>query len=99
MPLQEELESMTNARPNIDFWYTVDLPSRKWKFILNFDVGDMIRQYMLGPDHEFYTVICGRPPTTKFACIQNVNKFGFSSDCYVELFVQLRARSLNFELV
>jgi NAD(P)H-flavin reductase len=82
--LRQELDEITSKHPNIKVFYTLDSPTKDWKYGKGFVCEQMIRDnlYPPSPDSESIVLMCGPPPMIEYACIPNLKKFGYKESEY-----------------
>lgn len=80
--LREELEAFkTNYPDKLDLWFTIDKSVKSdWLYDIGFVNENMISKHMPPPGDDTLILMCGPPPMIKFACIQNLEKLGYSTD-------------------
>ncbi|XP_040570936.1 NADH-cytochrome b5 reductase 3 isoform X1 [Lepeophtheirus salmonis] len=79
--LRKELEAISTANPDrFKIWYTLDRPNEDWKYSSGYISEEMIHDNLFPPGYDTITLMCGPPPMIKFACINNLEKLGHTSD-------------------
>jgi len=84
--LRTELDDLAAKHSNFKVWYTIDRPTKDWKYSSGFVNEEMIKTHLPGPLPNQQTIIlmCGPPPMVNYACIPNLEKIGFSEQEYVK---------------
>ncbi|CAJ0840863.1 5393_t:CDS:2 [Entrophospora sp. SA101] len=82
--LRKELDEITSKHPNIKIFYTLDNPTKDWKYGKGFVCEQMIRDNLYPPssDSESIVLMCGPLPMIEYSCIPNLKKFGFKETEY-----------------
>uniref|UniRef100_A0A0A9WFH4 NADH-cytochrome b5 reductase n=1 Tax=Lygus hesperus TaxID=30085 RepID=A0A0A9WFH4_LYGHE len=76
--LREELEKVAAEHPSqFKLWYTVDVPSKDWKYSVGFINAEMIQEHLFPPGFDSLVLMCGPPPMVNFACNPNLDKLGY----------------------
>jgi len=85
--VREELEALAAQYPDrFQLWYTVDrVEGNNWKYSTGFISKDMVEQQLLFDDHRKNTqfFMCGPPPMIKYACLPNLQEFGYTDKDWV----------------
>lgn len=77
--VREELEDLEKKFPGrFKLHYTLDRPSKGWKYSTGFIDKDMIAKYVLkdGSVDGSQVFMCGPPAMIKFACLPNLKELG-----------------------
>lgn len=78
--LRNELEEIAEKHPEkLKIWYTLDVPSKDWKYDTGFISAEMIEAHLFPPSSDSLVVMCGPPPMVNFACNPNLDKLGYDS--------------------
>uniref|UniRef100_A0A8C5PFB5 NADH-cytochrome b5 reductase n=1 Tax=Leptobrachium leishanense TaxID=445787 RepID=A0A8C5PFB5_9ANUR len=79
--LKPELEAVAKSHPDqFKLWYTLDRPSKGWKYGSGFVTADMIKAHLPLPSDNGIILMCGPPPMIQFACQDNLTKLRYPDD-------------------
>jgi cytochrome-b5 reductase len=69
-----------NELPNVEVWYTLDVPPEGWKYSSGFIDEAMVRDHLPAPSKDTFIFCCGPPPMIEFACKPNLAKVGHDAN-------------------
>ena len=83
--VRDELETLAKDFPNrFSLWFTVDRPTKDWKYSTGFISKSMVEKHVLfekNEDTQFY--MCGPLPMVKFAVLPALKELGYSEKDWV----------------